>query len=92
VTWIAWSKDRPHEIEAATDARIGAWGGSVDGEALRARVDDVIIVGAAYQLVSYDGIRRALEPATRYTMTGGGTHFLKELEAILDRRVGIAAS
>jgi hypothetical protein len=27
-----------------------------------------------------------LEPATRYTMTGGGDHFLKTLEAILDRR------
>ena len=43
-------------------------------------------MGAAYQIVSYDGIRRNLEPATRYTMTGGGDHFLKELEKILDRR------
>jgi len=44
-------------------------------------------VGAAYQIVSYDGIRRNLEPATRYTMTGGGDHFLTTLEAILDRRL-----
>jgi len=54
------------------------------------RSDDVVIVGAAYQLVSYDGIRRALEPATQYTMIGGGAHFLKELEAILDRRAAAA--
>jgi phosphotransferase family enzyme len=86
VTWIAWSGDRPDEVAAATDAWVDAWSGAVDGDALRAVVDDVLIVGAAYQIVSYDGIRRNLEPATRYTMTGGGDHFLKELEKILDRR------
>jgi hypothetical protein len=86
VTWIAWSGDRTNEVAAATDAWVDAWSGVVDGDALRAVIDDVLIVGAAYQIVSYDGIRRNLEPATRYTMTGGGDHFLKTLEAILDRR------
>lgn len=86
VTWIAWSGDRPNEVDAATDAWVDAWSGVVDGNALRAVIDEVLIVGAAYQIVSYDGIRRNLEPATRYTMTGGGDHFLKTLEAILDRR------
>ena len=86
VTWIAWSGDRRNEVDAATDAWVDAWSGAVDGDALRAVIDDVLIVGAAYQIVSYDGIRRNLEPATRYTMTGGGDHFLKTLEAILDRR------
>jgi len=90
VTWIAWSRDRQAEIDAATDAWLDAWSGAVDGEALRAVVDEVLIVGAAYQIVSYDGIRRNLEPATRYTMTGGGDHFLKTLEAILDRRNAVA--
>jgi hypothetical protein len=87
VTWIAWSENRPDEVDAATGAWAGAWSGTVDGDALRAVIDDVLIVGAAYQIVSYDGIRRNLEPATRYTMTGGGDHFLKTLEAILDRRL-----
>jgi hypothetical protein len=34
---------------------------------LRDRLDDVIVAGAAYQVISYDGIVRALEPrpATR---------------------------
>ena len=90
VTWIAWSEDRPAEAEAATGAWIGAWHGLVDGDALRVRIDDILIVGAAYQIVSYDGIRRALEPATQYTMIGGGTQFLKHLERILDRREGLA--
>jgi len=90
VTWIAWSRDRPSEVEAATEAWVDAWSGVVDGDALRAILDDVLIVGAAYQIVSYDGIRRALEPATRYTLTGGGDSFLKTLEAILDRRQALA--
>jgi hypothetical protein len=86
VTWVAWSGDRPSEVDAATGGWVDAWSGAVNGDALRAAIDDVLIVGAAYQIVSYDGIRRNLEPATRYTMTGGGDHFLKTLEAILDRR------
>ena len=86
VTWVAWSGGRQAEIDAANDAWVDAWSGAVDGDALRAALDDVLIVGAGYQIVSYDGIRRNLEPATRYTMTGGGDHFLKTLEAILDRR------
>ena len=90
VTWIAWSGDNRSEIDAATDAWIDAWSDTVDAGALRAVVDDVLIVGAAYQIVSYDGIRRNLEPATRYTMTGGGDHYLKTLEAILDRRQAAA--
>jgi hypothetical protein len=89
VTWIAWSGDKREEIDAATNAWIEAWSGTVDGGVLRAAIDDVLIVGAAYQIVSYDGIRRNLEPATRYTMTGGGDHFLRELENILDRRAGL---
>ena len=90
ITWIAWSEGRAAEIDAATEAWIGAWSTVVDGDALRAQIDDVLIVGAAYQLVSYDGIRRALEPATQYTMIGGGSHFLKELERILDERAAAA--
>jgi Ser/Thr protein kinase RdoA (MazF antagonist) len=92
ITWIAWSEGRAAEIDAATDAWVGAWSPVVDGDALRAHIDDVLIIGAAYQLVSYDGIRRALEPATQYTMIGGGSHFLKELERILDERASAAAA
>jgi hypothetical protein len=90
ITWIAWSEGRQAEIGAAIDAWVGAWSPVVDRDALRAVIDDVLIVGAAYQLVSYDGIRRALEPATQYTMIGGGAHFLKELERILDERAAAA--
>jgi hypothetical protein len=89
ITWIAWSRDRPHEIDAAIDGWIEAWSTAVDAGALRGVIDDVLVVGSAYQIVSYDGIRRNLEPATRYTMTGGGERFLRELEAVLDRRENV---
>jgi hypothetical protein len=91
VTWIAWSEDHPAEVAAATDAWVEAWAPAVDVGRLRECVDDVLIVGAAYQLVSYDGIRRALEPATQYTMIGGGAQFLKHLERILDARAAAAS-
>ena len=85
VTWISWSYGKIGEIGRAIDAWIDAWSAVVDPVALRERVDDVRIVGAAYQVISYDGIVHNLEPLTRYTMSGGASHFLKELETILDR-------
>jgi aminoglycoside phosphotransferase (APT) family kinase protein len=79
VTWIAWT-EADGEAEAAAEGWLDAWSGDVDVAALRERLDDVIAAGAAYQVISYDGIGRALEPATRYTMAGGGDNFLNRLE------------
>ena len=85
VTWLAWSRAVPEEREIAIDAWIDAWAATaaVEGDAVRAASDAILVVGAAYQVVSYDGILRALEPATRYTMAGGASSFLEELEAHL---------
>ena len=84
VTWLFWSKDRPEEQRVATDAWIEAWVGAplgpTDPAAVRAAIDDILVVGAAYQVVSYDGILRALEPATRYTLADGATSYLERLE------------
>ncbi len=80
VTWISWSEDRVAEIDAAVDAWIDAWSPVMPASRLRERLDDILVAGAAYQVISYDGIRRGLEPATRYTMTGGGDHFLGPIE------------
>ncbi|HET7703179.1 MAG TPA: aminoglycoside phosphotransferase family protein [Candidatus Limnocylindrales bacterium] len=83
VTWLAWSRKEPEERKIAIDAWSAAWAatGSVEAAAVRAARDAILVVGAAYQVVSYDGILRALEPATRYTMAGGANSFLEELEA-----------
>ncbi len=80
VTWISWSQDREIEVEAALDGWIDAWSEVVPEPRLRERLDDILVVGAAYQVISYDGIGRGLEPATRYTMTGGGDHFLRRID------------
>jgi Ser/Thr protein kinase RdoA (MazF antagonist) len=85
VTWLSWSRGEPDDQAAATDAWIDAWAGVVDPAAARAALDDLLIIGAAYQVVSYDGIVRGLEPATRYTMAGGATHFLERLEERVPR-------
>ena len=85
VTWLLWSKDQADEQRVATDGWIEAWVGAplgpTDPAAVRAAIDDILVVGAAYQVVSYDGILRALEPATRYTLADGAGSFLRELEA-----------
>ena len=80
VTWLAWSRDAPDRQQLAIDAWIDAWAGPTDPAAVRAAIDDILIVGAAYQVVSYDGIVRALEPATRYSMSDGARHYLARLE------------
>jgi len=87
VTWVAWSGDRRGEIDAATDAWVDGWSPIVPASTIRDRLDDILVAGAAYQVISYDAIVRALEPATRYTMTGGGDHFLP----IILERLGSSA-
>jgi len=89
VTWTSWTAT-DSELHAATEGWLGAWSQVVDVDALRDRLDDVLVVGSAYQVISYDGICRALEPATRYTMAGGGDNFLKRIEARL--RAGSTAT
>jgi aminoglycoside/choline kinase family phosphotransferase len=84
-TWIAWSEDRPDEVEVAVDAWVDAWSAQVDANDLRNRIDDIELIGAAYQVISYDGIIRALEPSTRYTMGTGGGSWLKTIERVLAR-------
>ncbi len=85
LTWISWSDEKPAERGAAIDAWIDAWSPVVDGRALRDRLQDILALGAAYQVISYDGILKALEPATRYTLIDGSSSFLKSLEASLER-------
>jgi hypothetical protein len=81
----AWSKGELDQQRVATDAWIEAWAGPTGPTAVHEAIDDIQIAGAAYQVISYDGIIRALEPATRYTMADGASEYLALLEAILDR-------
>jgi aminoglycoside phosphotransferase (APT) family kinase protein len=81
-TWIAWTEGGIDDRAAAVDAWIAAWAGPTHPAEVRSRIDEIVIVGAAYQVISYDGIVRCLEPLTRYSMGGGAKHFLERLEAV----------
>jgi Ser/Thr protein kinase RdoA (MazF antagonist) len=83
-TWLIFSRDKPDERRAATDAWIEAWAGPTDLDAVRDRIGDIVLAGAAYQVVSYDGIVRALEPATRSSMDGGAKRYFERLEMAID--------
>ena len=83
VTWLSWSRDEPDQQRVATDAWIDAWAGTTDSAAVRETIDDILLAGAAYQLISYDGILRGLEPATRYTIADGAFEYLDRLEALV---------
>jgi aminoglycoside phosphotransferase (APT) family kinase protein len=86
VTWLAWSRDDPEQQQAATEAWVEAWAGWIDEADIRAHLADILLCGAAYQVVSHDGIMRALEPATRYTIADGAIHFFERLEAAMQGR------
>jgi hypothetical protein len=88
VTWLAWSRDHPEQLEAATDAWVEAWAGWIGAADIRAHLSDILVAGAAYQIVSYDGILRALEPATRYTIADEAIHFFERLEAAMPTGTG----
>jgi hypothetical protein len=81
-TWVACSQDHPAEKKVALDSWVDAWSETVDARVLRRRIDDILIIGDAYQVISYDGIIRALEPAMRYTMGAGGGSWLERLEQV----------
>ena len=65
---------------------MGAWSDVVPAKRLTGRLRQVTALGAAYQVVSYVGILRALEPATRPTLMDGALGFAK----VLDQSIGRA--
>ena len=81
-TWVAWTSGSP----GGERGRRGCLGGCVVRDCGRAGpsapLDDILIVGDAYQVISYDGIIRALEPAMRYTMGAGGGSWFERLEQV----------
>jgi hypothetical protein len=83
-TWLLFSMDKPTERRAATDAWVQAWAGPTAPADVHDRIGDILLAGSAYQVVSYDGIVRALEPATRYTMGGGARRNFERLEMAMD--------
>lgn len=70
----------PGDPDRAWDAWLGALAAIGPVEAVRQERDAVFGLAAAYQLVSYAGIVRNLEPANRYQLSDGVRDFWSLLE------------
>jgi hypothetical protein len=75
VTWLAWSRGEPDQQRVAIDAWIDAWAGPTDPAAVRESNDDILLAGAAYQVISYDGTSApsSWRPATRWPVARAST-------------------
>jgi hypothetical protein len=81
----AWLWEAPTEEALATrwEAWVDAWAPRVPARLLRPRRDPVLGVGAAHQLLSLDGILRAMEPELRHSLAWSASAYV----AVLDRLV-----
>ncbi len=81
-TWVGWVKD-PQERRELFEPWVASWSSVVPDAALRERHDDVLAVGAAYQVVGYVGIVRSLESELGSQVSGGAVSFANLLEEAL---------
>ena len=81
-TWVGWVKD-PAERVRLFEPWVTAWSSIVPPAALRERHDDILAIGAAYQVVSYVGIVRTLEPELGSQVSGGAVSFADLLDGAL---------
>jgi Phosphotransferase enzyme family len=81
-TWVGWVKD-PRERQELFEPWVAAWSPVVPEAALRERYDDVLAIGAAYQVASYVGIVRTLEPMLGSQVSGGAVSFANLIEEAL---------
>ncbi len=81
----AWLWEAPHDAALATrwETWVDAWSPRVPAVTLRPLLEPVLGVGAAHQLLSLDGILRAMEPALRHSLAWSAVAYL----AVLDRLV-----
>ena len=81
----AWIGEAPDDVTLAArwETWVDAWSGRVRPADLRPRLEQVLGVGAAHQLISLDGILRAMEPALRHSLAWSAVGYA----AILDRLV-----
>ena len=80
--WI-WEAADDRALAARWETWVDAWSPRVPAVQLRPRLDQVLGVGAAHQLLSLDGILRAMEPALRHSLAWSAVAYT----AVLDRLV-----
>jgi hypothetical protein len=76
---------RPELRADGWESWLSAWDRFGPVDELRANDSDAYAISCAYQVVSYAGILRGLEPANRYQVADGFLGFWKDLEAFVPR-------
>jgi Ser/Thr protein kinase RdoA (MazF antagonist) len=79
-TWSSWLSDDPERGERAWRRFFEAWADVCPIERVEARRAELAGVTAAYHVVSYAGIVRALEPLRRSDLGAGLRQYLEILE------------
>jgi hypothetical protein len=80
--WI-WEAPDDATLAARWESWVDAWSPRLAAADLRPRLAEVLGVGAAHQLISLDGILRAMEPALRHSLSWSAVAYT----AVLDRLV-----
>jgi hypothetical protein len=83
----AWIWEAPDEraLAARWETWVDAWTPRVPARALRPLLEPVLGVGAAHQLLSLDGILRAMEPALRHSLAWSAVAYTDVLDRLVPR-------
>jgi Ser/Thr protein kinase RdoA (MazF antagonist) len=84
----AWIWEAPDEAALSTrwETWVDAWSSRIPASELRPRLDQVLGVGAAHQLISLDGILRAMEPALRHSLAWSAVAYAGVLDRLVPGR------
>jgi hypothetical protein len=82
--WLVEAAD-DREMAGRWDTWVDAWTGRVPAERLRPCLEPVLGVGAAHQMISLDGILRAMEPALRHTLAWSADAYARVLDRLVPR-------
>ncbi|MFN8620757.1 MAG: aminoglycoside phosphotransferase family protein [Chloroflexota bacterium] len=82
--WI-WEASDAASLAARWETWVDAWSPRVPAAELRPRLEQVLGVGAAHQLISLDGILRAMEPALRHSLAWSAVAYTGVLDRLVPR-------
>jgi len=83
--WI-WEARDEAALAARWETWVDAWSPRVPATELRPRLEQVLGIGAAHQLISLDGILRAMEPALRHSLAWSAVAYAQVLDRIVPQR------
>jgi hypothetical protein len=82
--WI-WEAADEVALSARWETWVDAWAPRIPARELRPLLEPVLGVGAAHQLLSLDGILRAMEPALRHSLAWSAVAYTDVLDRLVPR-------